>query len=170
MNLKLIGAVLIVFVCGGFGYAMAASHRAEEKALRQMLGALDYMQCELQYRLTPLPDLCHQASRQSGGCVGELLEYLAQELENQISPDAGHCMGAAIEKISYMPHRCAEAALQLGRTLGRFDAQGQIRGMEGVRQFCRRNLDELANGREQRLRSYQTLGICAGAALVILFI
>jgi hypothetical protein len=98
------------------------------------------------------------------------LFFLAGELENQISPDASCCMVAAIEKIPALPGRCTEAARMLGRSLGRFDTQGQLQGIEGVRQFCRRNLDELANGREQRLRNYQTLGLCTGAALVILFI
>jgi stage III sporulation protein AB len=170
MSLKIIGAILIIAVCGGFGYAMAAAHRSEEKAIRQMQAALDYMKCELQYHLTPLPDLCRQASKQAEGCVMGLLELLAGELENQISPDASCCMVAAIEKIPALPGRCTEAARMLGRSLGRFDTQGQLQGIEGVRQFCRRNLDELANGREQRLRNYQTLGLCTGAALVILFI
>lgn len=170
MSFKLIGAVLIIAVCGGFGYSMVAAHKREERALQQMLGALDYMQCELQYRLTPLPDLCRQAARQCGGCVQTLFTRLASELEDQISPDAAHCMTAALASSAHLPKRCREAAESLGKTLGRFDVDGQIRGMEAVRQFCRRNLEELMNGRDTRLRSYQTLGICAGAALVILFI
>lgn len=170
MSFKLIGAVLIIAVCGGFGYSMVSNHKREERALQQMIGALDYMQCELQYRLTPLPDLCRQAARQTSGCVQTLLTRLAIELEDQISPDAAHCMTAALAAAAPMPKRCEDAAVNLGKTLGRFDVEGQIRGMEAVRQFCRRNLQELANGRDSRLRSYQTLGICAGAALVILFI
>lgn len=170
MSFKLIGAVLIIVVCGGFGYSMVSAYKREERALQQMISALDYMQCELQYRLTPLPDLCRQAARQTGGGVQALLTKLAIELEDQISPDATHCMTAALAASGPLPKKCREAAENLGRSLGRFDVDGQIRGMEAVRQFCRRNLEELASGRESRLRSYQTLGICAGAALVILFI
>jgi hypothetical protein len=54
--------------------------------------------------------------------------------------------------------------------MGKFDIDGQINGLEAVRSLCRRMLDELTSGREVRLRNYQTLGLCAGAALVILFI
>lgn len=170
MSYKLIGAVLIIAVCGGFGCSMVTSHKREERALQQLISALDYMQCELQYRLTPLPDLCRQAAHQTSGCVQTLLTTLAAELENQISPDVSHCMSAALTAAAPLPKRCTEAVVNLGKTLGRFDVEGQVRGMEAVRQFCRRNLEELANGRDSRLRSYQTLGICAGAALVILFI
>jgi stage III sporulation protein AB len=170
MIFKLFGAICIIVACGGFGFSLAASHRREEKCLQQLISGLDYMQCELQYHLTPLPDLCRQAARQVSGCIRVLLLSLAEELEDQISPDATQCMMAAINKTDNLPARCREALASLGNTLGRFDVEGQITGLEAVRVLCRRYADELANGREARLRSYQTLGLCAGAALVILFI
>lgn len=170
MSIKWIGAIFIILACGGFGFSLASAHRYEERSLQQLIGALDYMQCELQYRLTPLPDLCRQVARQASGCVQRLFAELANELEDQISPDAAHCMTAAISKTDNLPAKCSEAVQALGKTLGRFDIEGQIRGLEAVRSMCRRYVDELANGREVRLRSYQTLGLCAGAALVILFI
>ena len=57
MILKWIGVALVVAGCGSVGFKISANHRKEEKALRQLIGILDYMECELQYRLTPLPEL-----------------------------------------------------------------------------------------------------------------
>ena len=57
MYMKLLGAVLIITGCGGFGFRLAANHRKEETTLRKFVSILDYMQCELQYRYTALPDL-----------------------------------------------------------------------------------------------------------------
>ena len=54
--------------------------------------------------------------------------------------------------------------------IGRFDLEGQLQGLESVRVYCRDQLDNLAKDRDVRLRSYQTLGLCAGAALAILFV
>ena len=42
--------------------------------------------------------------------------------------------------------------------------------MEAVLQLCKRELDGLYLNRDARLRSYTTLGLCGGIALVILFI
>lgn len=170
MIFKWIGAVMILLGCGGFGFSLAAAHRREERALQEMISGLDYMQCELQYHLTPLPALCYQTARQVSGTVQTLFLALAQEMENQIRPDAEHCMIAALYKTEELPKRCREAAKRLGKTLGRFDLEGQLSGLEAVRTLCRRWMDELSNGREVRLRNYQTLGLCAGAALAILFI
>lgn len=170
MVLKVLGALLIVAGCGGYGFVMTAAHRMEEQALRQLLAALDYMQCELQYHMTPLPDLCRQAGQNSKNRIGRLLLSLSEELERNISPDVSSCMDAALQTVPDLPKKATDAFRILGTSLGRFDAQGQIQGLESVRRFCRSELDGLAVNRDSRLRSYQTLGLCTGAALAILFV
>lgn len=170
MNVKLIGAVLIIAGCGGVGFSMAAAHRREEGALRHLISALDYMGWELQYRLTPLPELCRSAAAESSGCVRQALNNLATELESQIAPDAAACMNAALAKTPKLPPRVRKLMLSLGSSLGRFDLPGQMKGLESTRQLCRHELEELSTDRNVRLRSYQTLGLCAGSALAILFL
>lgn len=170
MTIKWIGAALILIGCGGTGFSMAAAHRRTEKELAQMLSALDYMQCELQYRLTPLPDLCRQAASHGSGNIKHLFAVLAEELEDQISPDVTSCMNSAIAKTNNISDQTATIAANLGRTLGRFDLDGQLLGLENARQECRNALSKFSHNREERLRSYQTLGLCAGAALAILFL
>ena len=134
INLKWIGAVLIMLGCGGTGFAMAATHRQQESQLRQLMGALDYMQCELQYRMTPLPDLCRQTAVQTGGWIRQLFLALSTELEDQISPDVQCCLNAATAKLPDLPENIATPVRTLGKTLGRFDLNGQIRGLESTRQ------------------------------------
>ena len=69
-----------------------------------------------------------------------------------------------------LPKRVREGFRLLGQNLGRFDLQGQLKGMETVRNYCDLELESLGKNREERMRSYQTLGLCAGAALAILFV
>ena len=170
MSIKWIGALLVVVGCSGVGFTMAASYKREEWALRSLIGALDYMACELQFRLTPLPQLCRQAGQECRGSVGQVLQELARELENQIAPDAASCMHAAISHVPHLPEEAEKALRLLGSGLGRFDLEGQLRGLEQVRSHCRRELEQMTAHREHRVRGYQTLGICAGAALAILFV
>lgn len=170
MSGKLIGAVLIIVACGGFGFATASAFRKEEAALRQLIGALDYMQCELQFRLTPLPELCHLAGSEQRGIIGDFLVTLSEELTTQISPDVTGCMESTFSKFPGLPVRIRKALELLGASLGRFDAAGQISGLEAVRSYCRGELEAMSADRENRLRSYRTLGLCAGAAIAILFV
>lgn len=170
MQMKVIGALLIVAGSSCFGMSLAASHRTEIKALRQLISVLAYMKNELQYRLTPLPQLCRQAAAESSGVIRELLLQLCSELERQVAPDANICMNAAMSQCRNLPKHTEEYLIMLGQSLGRFDLQGQIAGLESVRQACQIKLEAMETDKESRLRSYQTLCLCAGAALAILLI
>ena len=170
MPVKWIGAMLVVAGCGGFGFMMALYIKREVAALRQLISAVEFMCCELEYRLTPLPELCRKVSDQYSGSIGTVFRLLAEELEGQVAPDAAFCMGSAIKKTPELPKRTAAALVSLGRTLGLFDLSGQVKGLRGLQEECGYYLEELERDKTQRLRSYQTLGLCAGAALAILFI
>lgn len=170
MILKMIGMVFVVAACGSVGFRIAANYRMEERSLRQLVGILDYMECELQYRLTALPELCRQAAKEYPGEPGNVFLELSLVMNLQVSPDMERCMALSLEKARKLPPITRGELELLGKSIGRFDLEGQLKGIEAVRHDCRRNLQELSSNRENRLRSYQTLGICAGAALAILFI
>lgn len=170
MSWKWVGAILVIVGCGGFGFSLAASYKKEELALRQLINVLNFMECELQYRLTPLPELCRQAGKESTSQIKCVFLSLAEELEAQSEPDAVSCMASAIRSVPDMSRNLRKMFCSLGRTLGRFDLAGQLQGLESVRAECRLELEILTQNKDVRLRSYQTLGLCTGAALVIIFI
>ena len=167
---KIIGAVLIILSCSGIGASIVAAHRKQEHALGQFLRGLEYMICELQYRMTPLPELCLNTGALCSGCVGAVFTDLSAELTAQIAPDAATCMHAALSGYSSIPGKLQTCFLELGASLGRFDLQGQIMGLEAVKRQTELELYHMQDRKDVRLRSYQTLGVCAGAALVVLFL
>ena len=57
MEYKWIGAILVIGGCGGFGFSVAGEAMRQERQLRQLLENLDFMESELRYRLTALPEL-----------------------------------------------------------------------------------------------------------------
>ena len=170
MTTKLIGAVCIFTVCAGSGFAMAYRLVYEEKTMRQLVLALDFMECELQCRLTQLPVLCRKTSRECTGVLAKFFQQLAIQLESQVAPDVKCCVSAVLGQLTELPSSTQAALEQLGISLGRFDLQGQLSGFEAVKKTCIRTLDGLEKSRDIRVKGYKTLGICAGAALVILFI
>lgn len=170
MTIKILGAILVFTACGGMGLSLASAHRQKERQLQQLISAARFMACELQYRQTPLPQLMQLCSDETSGHLSRVFSDLAWELERQLAPDAACCMAAVVEKMPKIPAVVREKLLLLGRTLGRFDLSGQLSGLEAVAQLCQRDLDGLLLNRDARLRSYMTLGLCAGVALVIIFI
>lgn len=170
MNFKLIGALLVIVGCGGFGFATAASQRREERTLKQLLNILEYFSCELQYRLTPLPQLCRQAALECNGTLAKVFTAFADELDMQLTANPELCMKVVLEKHNDIPQYTYEILAILGRSLGRFNLDGQLMDLERVCQECKSKMSKLSEGKETRIRTYQTLGLCAGAALAILLI
>lgn len=169
MDYKWFGAVLIIAGCGGFGFSLCAAHRREEGNLRSVMRILDFMTSELHFHGTPLPELCHGAARVCPNGVGRVFSRLARELETCAAPEVSACMDAALEGTA-LPPKALDTLHLLGISLGRFDLDGQLKGLEEARSTCRRHLDALSSDRDARLRNYQTLSLCAGAALAILLI
>lgn len=169
MDIKIIGAILVILSCGGFGFAMAAAHRLEEHQLQALSHLLDFLYGQLQYRLMPLPQLCLSAASLGKSSVYSVFEALGIKLEQRSDPDVSACLHAALETVELVPS-VRRLFTDLGSTLGMFDLSGQLNSIAQIRTRCHQTQENLARNREDRLRSYQTLGICAGAALVILLV
>ena len=170
MGFKWIGAILIVASCGGCGFSIAAGKRREEKLHLQLLDVLQFMENELQYRLTALPELCRMAAETTRGDLSNVFSNLYRELQSRKLPDAGSCMYAAIRQSGEIPSRIRRLLIQLGNSLGQFDLPGQLTGLRAVDKRCRDSLEHIRKDRDQQLRCYQTLGVCAGAALAVILI
>lgn len=166
---RIIGACCIFAGCGGFGFSMAAASRREEAELRRLLAAMEYMSCELSYRMTPLSTLCRSAAGENSGMVCSFLTELARELDKQTAPDVQVCVYDVLARLQ-PSDLLRRQMLELGATLGHFDLPGQLRGLENAIRSTEEALRVIRDGAADRRRSYQTLGLCAGAALAILFL
>lgn len=170
MNLRLIGGGLILASCAWTGFSAAVSFQRQEDTLLQLQHVLSYMICQLQFRQLPLPTLCRQASLECSGMVSRILFRFSEMLECQIEPDAAGCMQHILRTQRIPNKRLRKILLLLGRNLGSFDLQGQIKGLEEVMAVCEQEWKPLSWQKQNIVRSYRALGICAGAALTILFL
>ena len=170
MNVKWIGAICVVFGCGGWGVLLALQHVSRIRNLRSFLTLLDFMDCELQYRATALPELCRQAGERSQGVLQYVFTSMADELNSQISPNARLCMESVLARARSVDDTLRALLMVFSMNLGVFDIAGQLKGLEHTRRVCCDQLEELMNNKDSRLRSYQTLGLCAGAAIAILLV
>ena len=166
--IKLLGAILIVAGCGGVGLYLAATYKKEEKSLQQLIRAFSIMENELEYRLTQLPDLCRLAAEACGGCVGVFLKELQIELEGQISANAETSVLSVLNRKMDMSRKTKELLLCWAHSLGKYDVQGQIKGITQTRSLVEEELQILKSDKEVKLRNYRTFGFCAGAALAVL--
>ena len=172
MQLKIIGAVLIFTTCSGFGFYIAALYRSDARCLLNLIHSLNYMSSELQYRMTPLPQLMRQTADQcSDKNLRQVFLQLSHQLEDKYCSDFSQCMETVLRRYgNSLPKRSLSVIYELSRTMGRFDIDGQISAIMTTKTYCLNEYNMLSNDLSSRLRGCRTLGICAGAAMVILFI
>lgn len=170
MTVHLIGAALILSGCGWFGFSMANAYRAEEQGLRQLIRGLEYMEYELQFIQTPLPRLLQRTAGVLRGEMSRILARVGQELEEGDWAEVSQCMEQMLTQRPALSEQLRGHLRQLGQELGQFDLNGQLGSLRALREQCLLERGELARDRQNRLRSYQTLGLCTGAALAVLLL
>lgn len=168
--MKWMGAFLILGCSLYFGFHFSNCLSQEILCLRKLICAIDFMACELQYKLTPLPELCRQTAGECTGRLRYIFNAFADELDNQISPNVKLCMNCVLAKQTNLPKSSRKCLEHFAASMGRFDLTGQIKALEAVREMSRKQLEALEIGKESRIRIYKTLGICTGAAVVILLV
>lgn len=170
MIIRIIGAILIVGTCSAFGFKMSANYKLQQRQMEQLIQAFLFISCEMSYRLTPLSQQFYQCSNLTTGAVQNFFRQASRELSEQISPDAACCMQAALDRTKGLTPAATNALKRFSSTLGEFDLDGQLKSLDQTLTLCRQTLAQLNAEQTVRTRNYQTLGICAGAALAILFI
>lgn len=166
--MRILGAAAVIAGCGGFGFSLAAAARRECVMLRILIRTIQEMQWELKYRMTELPELCRLAGETGSGVIREIFLEMAGKLERREVMDISAAFLSELNRRE-IPRKVRRNMKQLAQSLGRYDLEGQLQGLEAVRQQCRTDLRELESERKEQMRSYQTLAVCAGASLAILF-
>lgn len=168
--MKVLGAILIISGCGSVGFYIAFVYNRELALLKKFAYLLDYMTCQLQFKLMPLPALLRDAAKQAAGFMVGLFQDLADELDTQVKPDVKSCLLATLNKYPQIPASVRCCLCELSGSLGKFDLEGQMEGFAYTKSVCLEKIAALEENRESRLRTYRTLGICAGAALAVIFV
>ena len=170
MNYRWIGSILIVGSCTGYGITLAIHQKREMQLLRELCRIIDEMLWELPYQMTPLPELLRHAAGRKNGTLCTFFYGVADQLDRQVLPDVLSCMKLECPAgLDFFPH-LKTCLLLLGSSLGRFDLNGQLKGLSSVREHCQQTIREMSTNQDIRLRSYRILGLCAGISLVILLI
>ncbi len=170
MTLKIIGAICILAACSTMGFSMAAAYRRQERGLQELIRAIEYMENELQYRMTALPELIKAASEQCTGVLGEVLLTIGRKLEDLEAENVSGVVAVVLDQSDKLSTVVKENIICLSQSLGKFDLAGQLSDLRSAKEFCRRDLEGVISHKEERIRIYKVLGLSAGAALVILFI
>ena len=167
--LRLAGAVLLAAGPALAGFCAAARLGRRPRVLRELAGALEQMEREVAFRLTPLPELFAGLAAEHSGAVGAVFSACAAGTEGLERRSMGQVWRRALEEAGLdLDARSARVLEELGDVLGRYDAEGLRAALCGAAEELRAAAGQAERELEQKGRMERVLGLTAGAMLAIL--
>lgn len=172
MMIRVFGAALVVLGSALFGFGAARQIKRTVSQLEMLDTAMHLMECELSFVSPPLPRLMRTVSKDTQGPVSALFANYAKLLSDPSTKDTEEAMRKALEmtKRLSLPAGTVFSLLEFSQTLGRYDLPGQLSALSSARCRLSGQLERLRSEQKDRCKTYQTLSICAGLAVVILIL
>lgn len=168
---KLLGAGLLLFGASALGFAAASYLRARAACLRALAEALAALRRELSYSLSPMPTLVGKLAANTTGPAGVFFSRCRAGMD-RLGEKTMRAIWDGALKEACLPLEEAETEILrgLGGVLGRYDAEGQCRAIDEA-QARLSSCAEKAEAEQMRLgQVYRTMGVTAGAFLVLLLL
>lgn len=169
--MKFVGAVLVIGAAASYGFLQANHFAKRPKQIRQIIGALQRMETEIIYALTPLPEALVLLGKQIEEPLSSLFRTTGERLNMTAGTSTREIWQQTVKetwKRTSMKRPEQEVVLQLGHVLGLTDRGDQVKHLKlAVSQL---QAEETESREEQRRyeKMWKSLGVLIGALIVIL--
>ena len=170
--LSFIGAILIIGATAAVGLSSVWRMRTRVRVISGLIAAVETMKSEVCDRMTPIPELMEQLTREAVAPVDRLFHRVAAEMAHIGVRSFYHLWKGAVEasRELELSEQEQQTLIDLGRSLGRYDTEEQrdafaytLRRLEG---YLRKAEEE----RRGQGRVHAVLGIAAGVFVVIILL
>lgn len=169
--LKLMGAVLVLFAGAMLGFYQSWRLASRPKQIRGLIHALQVLETEMVYALTPLPEALWKISRKAAVPISGFFE----QVSDRVKREEGITLQEAWEitvldywKQTAMKEAEREIASQLGRTLGISDREDQLKHLHLAIHELQGEEMTAIDEQKRYEKMWKSLGILAGVLIVIM--
>ncbi len=168
--IKICGMILLLF--GATWVGMSASKKLDMrvKTLRSILECLELFEWELTTNVPLTNQLFADVSKRVSQPASLFLNACLQNMRANEYIMSEVWERAAQKQLTSLNYDDLEAVLSLGAVLGRYDTDSQKHSIMAAHQRLCGNLNNAIDEKKRLGRLYRTLGVMAGAFLVIIFL
>lgn len=165
------GAALVLAAAGTSGFVVAGSYSQRPALLRALHGALTMLLTEIRYGATPLPEALERVARHGPRAAAPFFAEAAKSLHafGSVSTAEAWQRAVAAQRSRWALTAADEAVLlELAPYLGQTFVDDQERHLRLALAQLSNHLQEAAAEAAVQSRLWRSLGVCAGALLVLL--
>ena len=169
--IKLAASTMIVLAGGLTGLIISHGYAVRPQQLRTIESALQMLETEIAFALTPLPDALRKVGKRAGGCVGEFFFSVGTLLDSDSARSSGETWEAELENLvsqAFLTSMDADILRSFGYTLGVSDREDQIKNLRLVQEQLRHQEAEADKLRDGNQRIWRTIGFLGGLAVVFI--
>ncbi|MDV2685137.1 stage III sporulation protein SpoIIIAB [Alkalihalophilus lindianensis] len=168
--MKLLGALLIIIVTTAVGFELARRLSERPRQLRQLKVAIQSLEAEILYGLTPLAQASKHLAKQTPKPICYLFEHFAYKLKQTEQP-AYVAWEESIKEmwsLTSLLQNEQEILKQFGQTLGQHDREQQQKQIKLTLAHLEREEGEARDRQHRYERMVKSLGFLTGLLIVIL--
>lgn len=170
--MKWVGALFIIFATTWAGFEWARKLSERPRQLRQLKVALQALEAEIVYGLTPLDEASYHLSTQLSKPLDWFFEQFANKLRVAETTAADAWYGSIEEVLPLTSFKKGEVEVlrQFGATLGQHDRESQQKQIRLALVHIEREEAEAIDAQKRYEKMFKSLGVLAGLLFVILLI
>lgn len=171
--LKLVG--IIVVLCGttALGIYKSCQYMSRFRNLNEIKKAFLYIQGEVRYRNTPMPETLEEAAFKIKGPIGSFFRHVSGRLDEKKGLDFKEVWERCLlEDVSgeVLEREAREELAGMGSQLGCLDRQMQEKAIDYFLDRWEYIIEKRQSEKSNRLRLYYVCGIMGGLLMVIILV
>ncbi|MGA9172427.1 MAG: stage III sporulation protein SpoIIIAB [Thermoactinomyces sp.] len=171
--IKWVGAIFILIASTWTGFLLAGNLRERPRQIRELRSCLALLKTEINYGVRPLADALARIAQTVSGALSRILESGSKNLLSMDGESTYECLRRAIEdewRLTSLTKTEKEILLKLCHVLGNSSREDQLHHLELAATQLEVEETKARAEQERYEKMYKTMGILAGALLVILLI
>lgn len=169
--MKLLGALFILLACSGLGMLAGERIAARPKQLQKLRSDLTWLEMDINYAATPLPEALSKLAHFSDEPVRLLWQGMWEALVSGEGLTAEEAWRRSLEhfRLQAALHESDLAVLRdFGAGLGTTNRQEQLKKFKLLQEQLAALQSQAEEARHKMERVYRTMGVLTGIALIIL--
>lgn len=171
--LKLTGAVLLFCSCSGLGFLKSRRYRGRITQLAELIHIMGFIKGEISFAVSTLPEAMERISGKTSEPFAGFLHVLSERMRQYSGEDFSHILGELMGEMlkdTYLDKEDLEEFYQTACNLGYLDKEMQIHMLEQYLKEQEEKIRTLRTQLPEKMKLFCSLGILAGAFLIILLI
>lgn len=171
--IKIIGIIIVLFGTTSLGIYKAGQYLSRLNNLYEIKKAFLYIQSEIRYLSTPLPEIFEGVAKKMRGPIRHFFERVANELKEKNGRELKQIWQESFAqtiKSEYLEKEAREEFLDAGGQLGCLERQAQEKSIEYFLKKWEFLIERRREEKNNRLKLYYVCGVMSGILMVILLV